>query len=231
MAGSYDECVSTYLPVDTEPGVTAGPTSQGFNTRFGEYSGPMNGMQEYYPADANIDVSEELLDTTEQDDPLNPGELVDYICYGKCDCGTEEIWDEVLLAFITVDVNCKNESTPPDNWVEWADDPNYLGVYNYDEYMADMPAPPYPIYTAPERRVLAMPVANCTGDQTGQSTLNIIGFACYFMLQPIGGGEDKNIFGQFVEDCSIGGVSGMFPGDGTGPHVIQLYKDPDSSDS
>ena len=51
------------------------------------------------------------------------------------------------------------------------------------------------------------------------------------MLQPIGGGQDKNIFGQFVGDCPIGGTAGMNPGAGTGPYVIQLYKDPDSIDS
>ncbi len=94
-----------------------------------------------------------------------------------------------------------------------------------------MPAAPYPPYTVPERRVLAMPVADCSGDETGQSTLDIIGFACYFMLQPIGGGQDKNIFGQFVEDCPVGGTSGMNPGATPGPYVIQLYKDPDSADS
>jgi hypothetical protein len=51
------------------------------------------------------------------------------------------------------------------------------------------------------------------------------------MLQPIGGGQDKNIFGQFVKGCLAGGYSGMNPGAGTGPYVIQLYKDPDSIDS
>ena len=79
--------------------------------------------------------------------------------------------------------------------------------------------------------MLAMPVADCSGDQNGQSTLNIVGFACYFMLQPIGGGQDKNIFGQFVEDCPVGGTSGMDPGATPGPYVIQLYKDPGSTDS
>ena len=78
---------------------------------------------------------------------------------------------------------------------------------------------------------MALPVADCTGDETGQSTLNVEGFACYYMLQKIGGGTDKNIFGQFVEDCLAGGAPGPNPGAGTGPYLIQLYKDPDSGDS
>jgi hypothetical protein len=51
------------------------------------------------------------------------------------------------------------------------------------------------------------------------------------MLQQIGGGVDKNIFGQFVEGCLAGGAPGPNPGDGPGPYLIQLYKDPDSGDS
>ena len=51
------------------------------------------------------------------------------------------------------------------------------------------------------------------------------------MLQQIGGGEDKNIFGQFVDGCLSGGAAGPNPGAGPGPYLIQLYKDPDSGDS
>ena len=231
MAGSYDECASTYEPVETEPGVTAGPTSQGFNTRFGEYAGPMNGMQQYYPADVNTTSSDPLLDTAQQEIPAGSGTFVDQICVGTCDCGTEPGVDEFGNPII-VAINCKGVSTPPSTKAVWANDEvNWPEIYHYDEYMAGMPAAPYPDYTVPERRVLAMPVADCSGDQSGQSTLDIIGFACYFMLQPIGGGQDKNIFGQFVEDCPVGGTSGMDPGATPGPYVIQLYKDPDSTDS
>jgi hypothetical protein len=81
------------------------------------------------------------------------------------------------------------------------------------------------------RRVLTMPVADCSGDESGQSTLEVKGFACYFMLQQIGGGTDKNIFGQFVDKCVASGAPGMDPGAGPGPYIIQLYKDPDSGDS
>lgn len=78
---------------------------------------------------------------------------------------------------------------------------------------------------------MALPVADCTGDETGQSTLQVEGFACFFMLQKIAGGVDKNIFGQFVDGCLAGGAPGPNPGSGPGPYLIQLYKDPDSGDS
>jgi hypothetical protein len=76
-----------------------------------------------------------------------------------------------------------------------------------------------------------MPVADCSGDENGQSTLDVEGFACFFMLQPVLGGPEKEIFGQFVTDCVSGGTPGPDPGDAEGPYVIQLYKDPDSGDS
>jgi hypothetical protein len=40
--------------IETEPGNTIGPVVQGFNTRFGSYSGPMNGMQSTYPPDVVV---------------------------------------------------------------------------------------------------------------------------------------------------------------------------------
>jgi hypothetical protein len=82
---------------------------------------------------------------------------------------------------------------------------------------------------------MAMPVAKCTGDETGQSTLQVEGFACFFMLQPIilgGSDKDKNkIFGQFIDQCMATGVAGPEPGAEGPTFVIQLYDDPDSDDS
>ena len=209
MAGGYEGCASTEEPVDTEPGVTAGPTSQGFNTRFNMYNGPMAGTQDEYPPDVIIEAFDPRLETQQVEDPPGSGIMVDQICLGTC-----------------------NDPVAPTNEVEYAWE---AGIFDYwGEYAPQTTAPSaagHLLGGVPWRRVLALPVANCTGDQTGQSTLDIIGFACYFMLQPIAGGTDKNIFGQFVKGCLAGGVSGMDPGDGTGPYVIQLYKDPDSIDS
>lgn len=51
MAGSYDSCASIGEVIETEPGNTVGPVVQGLNTRFGNFTGPMNGMQSTYPPD------------------------------------------------------------------------------------------------------------------------------------------------------------------------------------
>jgi hypothetical protein len=202
MAGSYEACASTDQTMDTEPGVTAGPTSQGFNTRFGVYSGPVS-YDDYPPDVVTHSTTAPPLDTY-----LDPVTGDDVITWG----GT--------VVTIGADLD--------DGFGERFDYNDYVyrtmnGVYDY--------APAGSPGGVQWRRILAMPVADCSGDETGQSTLNIEGFACYYMLQKIGGGTDKNIFGQFVDNCLAGGSAGPNPGAGPGPYLIQLYKDPDSGNS
>ena len=100
----------------------------------------------------------------------------------------------------------------------------------------DYPPPEYGGKGSYERRVLSVPVADCTGELGGGTTdLTISGFACYFMLQKVEaagtGGQGSIIFGQFIEGCTAGGVPGPDAGPGKGPYVIQLYKDAGSEDS
>jgi hypothetical protein len=54
MAGGYDGCLVTGDNIETEPGNTIGPVVQGFNTRFGNYLGPMSGQQSTYPPDVVV---------------------------------------------------------------------------------------------------------------------------------------------------------------------------------
>jgi hypothetical protein len=190
MAGSYDQCLTDDETVETEPGVTAGPTSQGFNTRFGEYAGGDVNPQEY-PPDVVVSTPNTYL---EADDSVPP-----WIFEGTNEVQTADQISYDYEQYITDSQNGPHQYPPP------------LGAYG--------------------RRVMAMPVADCSGDETGQSTLQVEGFACFFMLQPILGGPDKEIFGQFVDDCVTGGVPGPDPNATQGAVIIQLYKDPDSNDS
>lgn len=107
--------------------------------------------------------------------------------------------------------------------------------YGWEQYSTDIMnnnlelIPPVGAY---ERRVLAIPVARCDGGASGQSTLEVVGFGCYFLLQKVAQkGNEAEIFGQFIEGCAAGGAPGPSPGDGPAPYIIQLYKDPDSLDS
>lgn len=83
-----------------------------------------------------------------------------------------------------------------------------------------------------DRRVLTLPIASCDGSLSGQGTLPVIGFGCYFLLQEVvQKGTEAQIFGQFIRGCDVGGTPGPDPVDGPGPYIIQLYRDMASQDS
>jgi Flp pilus assembly protein TadG len=107
--------------------------------------------------------------------------------------------------------------------------------YGWSQYKFDIThgmltdPPPQGVY---ERRVIAIPIARCDGTANGQSTMEVVGFGCYFLLQQVEQqGQEAQIFGQFIDGCTAGGLPGPNPGPGKDPYVIQLYKDPDSGDS
>ncbi len=212
MAGDYGSCATVGDTVETEPGFSAGPTSQGFNTRFGEYQGGGVNPTDH-PSDGVITGP-------------NP-ELI-------ADCVEPQ---PGIYQQLAGGGNCNSDFTDTNNFnpVSVAGDIDF----SYNEYAeatyGPNPADWYP--AVPGRRLLIFPTISCDGDQSGQSTLTVTGFACFFMLQKLdtgqvgqGGGQ---IFGQFIHDCDVNGTSGINPGGGPSPmlYKIQLYKDPDSTDS
>ena len=82
-----------------------------------------------------------------------------------------------------------------------------------------------------ERRVVAVPIGNCTGTTNGQGSVDILGLGCFFLTQPAEQNGEQRIYGQFVSGCKASGVPGPDPVTGPGPYIIQLYKDPDSVDT
>ena len=221
LAGDFGGCATHSDTVETEPGVSAGPTSQGFNTRFNMYQGGGLNANDY-PPDRVV---------TEQD----PSKL--HAC-----------WDEITDPDNPVDrifeTNKNKYNCPKPNKGEsfadepWASDERFYGSevpYDYADYAAD-PGPYLP-NGVKNRRLLIFPTIDCDGSQTGQSTLVVTGFACFFMLQALdtgnigqGGGQ---IFGQFIDSCDVNGTGSSNPGSGSSMllYKIQLYKDPDSGDS
>ncbi len=223
IAGDYSDCVVHSDYVETEPGVTAGPTSQGFNTRFNRYEG--GGLKASdYPPDLVITGQENELRAC-WDDMTNPDRPVDRIyqpssqsanyCQGYDPNAEPWSVDEVFDAQT-------NDGT----------------VYTHKDYLAENAGDgPFTAGGEEGRRVLIFPQVDCNGDQTGQSSLFVEDFACFFMLQPLdtgnigqGGGQ---IFGQYIGQCNANGTGSSTPDPGPGPllYKIQLYKDPDSGDS
>lgn len=91
--------------------------------------------------------------------------------------------------------------------------------------------PNLPPSGAPGRRVLTMPVGNCDGLASGQDSVDLLGFSCFYMVDRMNQSGQAVLYGQFKDDCGGSGVPGPSPGAGPGPRIIQLYKDPDSIDS
>ena len=168
LAGSYTGCASTGSSVQTQPGNETGPTAQGINTRFGDYTGPLGGSESEYPPDVL---------TTQQNPALTVG-----------------------------------SGGPPYPVVGTIS-------YSYDQYVADESTPAAynntPLPNGPgvfNRRVLQVPVGNCSGTAGGSTSVPVIGFACFFLLQ-----EEKQqggssyILGEFVGDCTVNGTPGPAP--------------------
>ena len=83
-----------------------------------------------------------------------------------------------------------------------------------------------------ERRVLAVPIGNCSAARAGRTEIPILGFGCYFMTQPTQGtGQNNWVIGHLIEGCKVGGSPGENPGKvggGYSTYKIILYNDPDN---
>jgi hypothetical protein len=82
------------------------------------------------------------------------------------------------------------------------------------------------------RRVLRVPVGDCTGTTNGQGDVPLLGVLCFFLMQEVAQkGNEAEVFGQFMgadDTCAVEGRPGPEPVTGPGPYRIQLYKDPDA---
>lgn len=191
IGGSYSGCATVGNDVTTKPGNTVGPVSQGLNTRFGIYNGPVNSTD--YPPDH---VTHYSTDST----------------------GTATFW--------------YGASNPPGN----PPDPSYSYSYgNQDQY--------WNTNGVDHRRMIAVPVANCTGTTNGQGNVDVLGLACMFLTQPAANDGSQTVYGQLVGmqsgttnvgetgACDIQGTPSATPPPGSPLYKIVLYKDPTSWDS
>jgi len=194
LAGGGKVCRNVGQNVDTAPGNKVGPTSQGLNTRFGIYNGPVSSSD--YPPDLVTTSSNPAIT---YDDSVNPpqkkyqGQTVTSN-NGNLTAGGNAIFDYNDWRASTAACVAGSGSGCQGN-----------GVF--------------------ERRMLKIVVGDCTGKQGGSTSIPVLGFGCYFVVQPMdGGGGDAQIFGQFVKECEGDNVAGPSPSTDSGPQIIQLYK-------
>lgn len=189
MAGGGKVCRNVGDNVTTEPGNKVGPASQGLNTRFGIYQGPVSAAD--YPPDM-VTTSSNPAITYDGTVAKYQGQAVTS-SNGDLTAGGSAIldyndWRASVAACVAGGTGCESN-----------------GVF--------------------ERRMLKIVVGNCTGKQGGSTSIPVLGFGCYFVVQPMsGGGTDAEIFGQFVQECEGDNVAGPTPSTDSGPQIIQLYK-------
>lgn len=218
LAGDYGGCATLGETVDTEPGVSSGPTSQGFNTRFGMYQGGGLSADDYPPDRVLTDQSPQTLKA--------------------CEDGTDDTQpDDVYLVNGNGNNYCGNNPPPdPADLVTMSDQITYSYDMSY-KLDSEGDAGSFAPGSVKNRRLLIFPTIDCTGDETGQSNLEVTGFQCFFMLQALETGQSDGagkIIGEAVDKCEVNGTSGTNPGGGPGGlllYKIQLYKDSASVDS
>jgi hypothetical protein len=194
MAGGGQVCRNVGDNVTTAPGNKVGPASQGLNTRFGIYNGPVNSSD--YPPDMVTSSSNPAItydDSVTPAQTLYKGQPV-VSSGGNLTAGGNAILDyndwkaSVAACVAGGGSGCQSG-----------------GVF--------------------ERRMLKIVVGDCTGKNNGATSIPVLGFGCYFVVQPMdSGGTQAQIFGQFVSECAGDNVAGPSPSTDSGPLIIQLYK-------
>ena len=100
--------------------------------------------------------------------------------------------------------------------------------YNHTDYLADYLNPAFVPGPRFERRVVTVPVGECAGNTDGAGHVDLYGFACFFLLQPVvQQGNAAQVYGEFIDPDMFCGV----PPPGTKGTKIVLYKDPSKVDS
>jgi hypothetical protein len=97
---------------------------------------------------------------------------------------------------------------------------SYEGMYEPSLQSQNYDVPPPT--GVPDRRILAVPIGDCTTAGSGKSTVSVLGLACVFMLQDVDQ-SDSNVFGEVLSNCQVNGNPGPAPSTGPGPYKIQLY--------
>ncbi|MFC5695758.1 Tad domain-containing protein [Pseudomonas sp. GCM10022186] len=203
LAGGGTVCPNIGENVATKPGNTVGPSVQGLNTRFGEYSGPVNAQD--YPPDLVTDYNKlgngqpalaPDLDNDTVSHTGTGGGLVSADSSGNLStAGGTALFD----------YNDWHRQT-----AACVANPQGSGCRSNGVF---------------ERRMLKIVIGQCTGTDGGTASVPVLGFGCFFVLQPMEQqGGQAWILGQFVRECEGDDQPGPNPVTESGPQIIQLYK-------
>src|SRR5688572_2451086 len=117
--------------------------------------------------------------------------------------------------------------------------------FTYEDYANRSANGPYDFANGVSgRRVVAVPLVDCSGNSNGQTAMPVVALGCFFLLQPAeqqggqgqgGGGNTNYVYAEYIGDCGAGGTPGPVPDPdpeaGAGIYKIVLHNDPSSPDS
>ncbi|GIU06407.1 hypothetical protein TUM4261_09870 [Shewanella sp. c952] len=205
FSGTYspDQCVGAGITATTKTGNTVGPAAQGMNTRFGEW-GQAGTNSVDNPRDTNICEGTEVT-IGEVQSEVDGVPVVD----DKGKPVMETIITNSDGAYSWSQYDSDNNSETPQACAT-TDDPNAI----------------------PSRRELNIVVGVCDPNENGSYDIDIIGTACFFLTQQVGGnGQSSYIVGEFLSICKNTGTASLDPAYVGDSSTIVLYWDPDSPDS
>jgi len=203
-AAGTKSCLDGSNTVTTKPGNNVGPATQGFNTRFDQYQGPVNPTDDppdvvYSPAHVTSLTTPDGINVYQAGKLVTDASQLNYSYFGKDGKGSDP------------SSSYQSDLATSSTW------DNAKGT--------------------PGRRLVGVPIVDCSTIVNGQGTLNILpnGLGCFLLLQPLVQQGNKNyIFGQYVPGGSHGcpgdGAAGPAAG-GSGLYKIVLHKDANSGDS
>ncbi|WP_165310384.1 Tad domain-containing protein [Vibrio ziniensis] len=81
------------------------------------------------------------------------------------------------------------------------------------------------------RRVLAVPIIDCSTGETGKSDYDVVSVGCFFLLQRApennGGGSEPNpVLGEYIEECASDNTVNNSVSSNSGAYRVVLYDDP-----
>jgi hypothetical protein len=193
FAGGYANCSTAGGADATQTGTVPAPIAQGLDTRFDEYlAGDLSSAA--YPPDVIITqpVGADRLQCA-------PGGAPGTLCSVQTAAG------------LTI--------TDASQYPNYSYEGMYLPRVQAGNY--DVPPAPGGIGVV-NRRVLAVPVGDCSASNPGGGNVPVLGFACIYTLQDVNA-TDGNVFGEVLQSCQVNGTPGAAPNNAPGPYAIQLY--------
>jgi Flp pilus assembly protein TadG len=192
IAGGFANCSSVGNADATQTSALTAPVAQGLDTRFDEYT-VGDVTSAAYPPDVVVQQ------------PAGADRLTCTGAGAACNNTIQTVGGTPIA----------NSSQYPNY--------SYEGMYLPNVQAGNYDFPPAPAGIGVfNRRVLAVPVGDCTQSTPAGGSVPVLGFACVFTLQDVDPTTGQ-VFGEVLQSCQVNGTPGPTPNNAPGPYSIELF--------